>query len=79
MEEEEELTTTKERPNADIRELLKKYEITYRQLLIFIPNYSRVQRISEELAKPLTPERRELYLYAIHEIRVRKQRLFSGR
>ena len=45
------------KPNKDIRDILQKYKITYVELLEFIPNFSHVQRIYEELNKPLTEER----------------------
>lgn len=64
--------------NEDIRELLNKYKITYNELLEFLPNFSHTTRIYEELAKPLKPERKELYLLAIKKIKERKIKLYEN-
>ena len=60
--------------NLDIREELQKYNITYSQLLKYIPNFSHVTRISEELAKPLSEQRKKVYLLAIKKIKEEKIR-----
>ena len=54
--------------NEEIREKLRKYHITYNDLLPYLTNFSHTTRISEELAKPLKKEREQDYLNAINEI-----------
>lgn len=63
--------------NQDIRDELRKYKITYAQLLKYIDNFSHVNRISEELAKPLTLERKKVYLLAIRKVVEEKKRLYD--
>lgn len=63
--------------NQDIRDELRKYKITYAQLLKYIDNFSHVNRISEELAKPLTLERKKVYLLAIKKVVEEKKRLYD--
>ena len=64
--------------NSEIREELKKYKITYSQLLKYIKNFSHVSRISEELAKPLSEERKKIYLVAIAKIKEDKRKLYES-
>lgn len=66
------------KPNDDIRELLKKYNITYAELLMFLDNFSHVARISEELAKPLSEERKKDYLLAISKVKERKKLMYEN-
>ena len=54
--------------NEEIKEKLKKCHITYSELLKYLTNFSHINRISEELAKPLKKEREQVYLNAINEI-----------
>lgn len=63
--------------NQDIRDELRKYKITYAQLLKYIDNFSHVNRISEELAKPLSIERKKVYLLAIRKVVEEKKRLYD--
>lgn len=63
--------------NQDIRDELRKYKITYAQLLKYIDNFSHTNRISEELAKPLTLERKKVYLLAIRKVVEEKKRLYD--
>lgn len=58
--------------NHDIKEKLRQYDISYSQILKYIPNFSHTTRISEELAKPLTEKRKKVYLLAIEKIREEK-------
>lgn len=63
--------------NEDIRELLRKYNISCNEILEFLPNFSHVNRIYEELAKPLTEERKKVYLLAIKKVKERKKKLYE--
>lgn len=65
------------KPNQDIRELLQKYNIKYIELLEFIPNFSHVQRIYEELRKELTPERKKVYILAVEKVKDKKRRFYE--
>ncbi len=64
--------------NEDIREKLRKYNITYNDLLEYLENFSHTTRISEELAKPLNEERRKIYLDAIEKIRQEKIKIYES-
>lgn len=64
--------------NQDIRELLRKYKITYNELLKYISNFSHTTRICEELAKPLSDERKKVYLLAIKKIKEEKRRIYEN-
>ena len=63
--------------NKDIRDELKKYGITCKEILKYLTNFSHVQRIYEELAKPLTEERKKDYLLAIKKVREEKIRILE--
>ena len=63
--------------NQDIKDLLRKYKITHSELLKHLDNFSHVQRISEELSKPLTEERTKTYLLAIKKIKEEKRKLYE--
>jgi exopolyphosphatase/pppGpp-phosphohydrolase len=63
--------------NQDIREMLRKYKITANDLLRYLPNFSHTTRIYEELAKPLSEERKKVYLLAIKKIKEEKKRLYD--
>lgn len=64
--------------NYDIREELLKYDLTYSDILKYIPNFSHTTRISEELAMPLTEERRKVYLLAIKKAKEEKRDIYSN-
>jgi exopolyphosphatase/pppGpp-phosphohydrolase len=64
--------------NEEIREKLKKYNITYSDLLKYLTNFSHTTRISEELALPLKPERKQIYLDAIEKIRQEKIKIYES-
>lgn len=64
--------------NSDIREELRKYKISYAELLKYINNFSHVNRISEELAKPLSEERKKIYLAAIANVKEEKRKLYES-
>ena len=64
--------------NQDIRNELKKYKITYKDLLKYIPNFSHETRISEELKKPLDKERTKVYLSAIADAKKEKKKLYEN-
>lgn len=64
--------------NQDIRNMLKQYNISYSELLKYIPNFSHIQRISEELSKPLTEERKKVYLLAIQKTKEQKRKLYEN-
>ena len=63
--------------NEDIRNELRRYKISYSSLLKYITNFSHTARISEELAKPLTQERREVYLSAIKKVKEERKKLYE--
>lgn len=63
--------------NQDIRNALKKYKISYSELLKYITNFSHIQRISEELSKPLSDERKKIYFSAIEKIKQEKRKLYE--
>lgn len=63
--------------NQDIRYMLRKYKITYNDLLKHLTNFSHTVRISEELAKPLSEDRKKVYLLAIKKIKEEKKKLFE--
>lgn len=63
--------------NEDIREQLRIYDITYKEILEFIPNFSHIQRITEELRDPLSNERKQVYLAAIKKVKERKRKLYE--
>ena len=63
--------------NQDIKDLLKKYKISYSELLRYLNNFSHVQRICEELSKPLSEERTKMYLLAIKKIKEEKRKLYE--
>lgn len=64
--------------NEDIREKLRRYNITYNDLLQYLDNFSHTTRISEELAKPLSKERKQIYLKAIEQIRQEKLKIYES-
>ena len=61
--------------NEDIRNELKKYGITYNELLPYLTNFSHTERICEELAKPLKESRKKEYLLAIKKVKQQKIKL----
>lgn len=63
--------------NSDIRLELEKYDLTYADILEFMPNFSHVTRISEELAKPLSESRKKDYLLAIQKAIQKKRDMFN--
>ena len=64
--------------NEDIRNELRKYKISYAELLKYITNFSHTARISEELAKPLSNQRKEVYLEAIKRIKEDRRKLYEN-
>lgn len=64
--------------NEEVREKLRRYHITYNDLIKYLDNFSHTTRISEELALPLKPERKELYLNAIDKIRQEKIKFYES-
>lgn len=62
----------KNETNTEIKTMLQDYQLSYREILPFIGNFSHTTRISEELSKPITEERKKIYLYAIDQAKVRK-------
>lgn len=60
--------------SLEIKALLKKYNFTYNDILEFLDNFSHIQRISEELSKPITLKRKEEYLIAIKKAREKKKK-----
>ena len=64
--------------NEDIRELLRRYNITYSELLEFLTNFSHTTRICEELSQPLKEERKRQYLLAIAKVKERKRKLYEN-
>lgn len=65
------------RQNSDLRDLLLKYKITYSELLPYIPNFAYTTRISEELAKPMSDERKKVYLLAISKVKEERRKLYE--
>lgn len=63
--------------NKDIRDELKKYKISYAELLKYLGNFSHTTRISEELAKPLSDERKKVYLLAIKKVKEERKKLYE--
>lgn len=63
--------------NSDIRLELERCNLTYSDILEFIPNFSHINRISEELAKPLSEERKKVYLLAIKKAKQKKLDILS--
>lgn len=63
--------------NEDIRNEMRKFKITYADILKYIPNFSHTQRIGEELAKPLSDERKKVYLLAIKKVKEERKRLYE--
>lgn len=63
--------------NEDIRNEMRKYKITVSEILKFIPNFSHTTRIYEELQKPLSEERKKVYLLAIKKVREEKIRILT--
>lgn len=61
-----------EKANQDIRNLMLKYGITANEILPFLDNFSHVTRIYEELAIPLSEERKQKYISAISKLRKEK-------
>lgn len=64
--------------NEEVREKLRRYHITYNDLIKYLDNFSHTTRISEELALPLKPERKEIYLNAIDKIRQEKIKFYES-
>lgn len=63
--------------NNDIREELNKYDLTYADILKYIPNFSHTTRISEELALPLKEDRKKAYLLAIRKAKEEKRNIYN--
>lgn len=63
--------------NNDIREELNKYDLTYANILKYIPNFSHTTRISEELALPLKEDRKKVYLLAIRKAKEEKRNIYN--
>ena len=63
--------------NKDIRDELRKYKITYSEILPYI-GYKHTTRISEELALPVREGRRKVYLYAIKKVRQEKLKIYEN-
>lgn len=55
--------------NFDIKYKLEKYQISRNELLKYLTNFKTPNRISEELARPLSVVRRQEYFDAIEKIR----------
>ena len=64
--------------NEDIRNEMRRYKITHAEILKYIPNFSHAQRISEELAKPLSDERKKVYLLAIKKVKEERRKLYDS-
>ena len=62
------------KPNQEIREQIRKYELTYADLLPYIDNFSHTTRIVEELALPLSFQREKVYLLAIKKAKEKKRK-----
>lgn len=68
-----------ERPNQEIRNLIKESQIHYWELLEYIPSpqkgkkFSHVQRIFEDLNRPFDDKRKQEYLLAIDKIIQRRK------
>lgn len=58
--------------NQEIRDTIKKYNLKYADILPFLDNFSHINRISEELVKPLSEERQKEYLLAIKRAKEKK-------
>lgn len=65
--------------NTEIKGLLQEYQLSYKDILPFINNFSHTSRISEELSKPLETSRKELYLNAIEQAKIRKIKKLTNR
>ena len=63
--------------NSDIRLELERCNLTYSDILEFIPNFSHINRISEELANPKKKKRKKVYLLAIKKARQKKLDMLS--
>jgi shikimate kinase len=63
--------------NEEIRELLRKYKIPYRELLEFIPNFKTANRVSDELSRPLNDKRKEIYMIAIKKILEKRKKFYN--
>lgn len=63
--------------NEEIRAMMVKYRLKYADILPFLTNFSHVSRISEELALPLTEERKSDYLNAIGKAKEKKKEDFK--
>lgn len=55
--------------NYDIKYKLEKYQISRIELLKYLTNFKTPNRVSEELARPLSFTRRQEYFDAIEKIR----------
>lgn len=64
--------------NSDIKQILQEYQLSYRDILPYISNFSHTSRISEELCKPLEPGRKDIYLYAIEQAKLKKIRKLTN-
>ena len=69
----------KNETNAEIKKMLQDYQLSYREILPFIKNFSHTTRISEELSKPITEERKRTYVYAIEQAKLRKIRKLTNK
>lgn len=63
--------------NHDIKEELRKYHISYRNLLPYL-NLKHVQRVYEELSTKLTEEKKQQYLSAIEKIKEERIKFYSN-
>ncbi len=63
--------------NSEVRELLRKYKIPYRELLEFIPNFKTTNRISDELSRPLNSEREKVYFLAIKKVIAKRKKIYD--
>lgn len=64
--------------NQDIRNELIKYKISYNDILKYIPNFAHIQRIYEELKRPLTEERKKVYLLAIAKVKEERIKFYQS-
>lgn len=60
--------------NQEIREQIRKYDLTYADLLPYIENFSHTTRITEELALPLSFQREKVYLLAIKKAKEKRKK-----
>ncbi len=63
--------------NKDIRDELKKYQIIYSEILPYV-GYKHTTRICEELAQPLSEDRKKVYLLAIKKVCQQKLKIYES-